>query len=328
MLIPAFTQGNQMDRNRKLMLSILTMLVLTSVIAIVDISINMQYKRPSGISVSGPRIGPGVGIVRVEGAIEMLSSGGAFGMRQGAEAIIDRLNEMEESSSIKAVVVRINSPGGTVAATQEIYQKLWRLRKKNIPLVASLGDVAASGGYYVASACNYIMANFGTITGSIGVIALSPNLKKLFEKLGIGMNVIKSGRYKDILSSFRDMSPEERELIQQMIDSSYRKFLKDVALGRNQNESDIAPIADGRVMSGDVALKYKIIDGLGTFEDAVDKARQMGNLPADSPVYDEAKSSLQQLLFSMQGLFGARNLYRYPAVDYENNYRVEYRWEP
>src|SRR3990172_3473986 len=243
MLIPAFTQGNQMDRNRKLMLSILTMLVLTSVIAIVDISINMQYKRPSGISVSGPRIGPGVGIVRVEGAIEMLSSGGAFGMRQGAEAIIDRLNEMEESSSIKAVVVRINSPGGTVAATQEIYQKLWRLRKKNIPLVASLGDVAASGGYYVASACNYIMANFGTITGSIGVIALSPNLKKLFEKLGIGMNVIKSGRYKDILSSFRDMSPEERELIQQMIDSSYRKFLKDVALARNHNESDIAPIS-------------------------------------------------------------------------------------
>jgi protease-4 len=315
-----------MDRNRKLLISILALLVLSAVIAIVDISINMQYKKPSGISISGPRIGPGVGIVRIEGAIEMVSSGGTFGIRQGAESIIDRLSDLEGNSSIRAVVVRINSPGGTVAATQEIYQKLWRLRKKNIPLVASLGDVAASGGYYAASACNYIMADFGTITGSIGVIALSPNLKKLLEKLGIGMNVIKSGKYKDILSSFRDMTPAERELIQQIIDSSYRKFLKDVALGRNQNESDIAPIADGRVMNGETALKYKLIDGLGTFEDALDKARQMAGLSPDAPVYDESKSPLQELLLNLQGMLGAGSLYR--AAGYENSYRVEYRWEP
>jgi protease-4 len=315
-----------MDRNRKLLISILALLALSAVIAIVDISINMQYKKPSGISITGPRIGPGVGIVRIEGAIEMVSSGSTFGIRQGAEAIIDRLSDLEGNSSIRAVVVRINSPGGTVAATQEIYQKLWRLRKKNIPLVASMGDVAASGGYYVASACNYIMADFGTITGSIGVIALSPNLKKLFEKLGIGMNVIKSGKYKDILSSFRDMTPSERELIQQIIDSSYRKFLKDVALGRNQNESEIAPIADGRVMNGETALKNKLIDGLGTFEDALDKARQMAGLSPEAPVYDESKSPLQELLFNLQSMLGARSLYR--VAGYENSYRVEYRWEP
>jgi protease-4 len=315
-----------MDRNRKLLVSILAVLVLSSVIAIVDISLNMQQKRAAGITIVGPQIGPGVGIVRVEGPIEMISSGGAFGIRPGAEAVIERLSDLEKNSSIKAIVVRINSPGGTVAATQEIYQKLWKLRKKNIPIVASMGEIAASGGYYIASACNFIVANHGTLTGSIGVIAVSPNLRKLFEKLGIGMNVIKSGRYKDILSSFRDITPEERQLVQEIIDSSYRKFLKDVALGRNQSESDIAPIADGRVMNAETALKHKLVDMLGTFEEAIDKARQMAKLPEDSPVYDEARTSLQQLLFNMQGMFGPR--YVIPDINYGNNYRIEYRLEP
>jgi protease-4 len=315
-----------MDRNRKLLVSMLAVLVLSSVIAIVDISITMQHKRTSGISIPGPQIGPGVGIVRVEGPIEMLTSGGVWGMRQGAESIIERLDEMEKNSNIKAVVVRINSPGGTVAATQEIYQKIWKLRKKSIPVVASMGEVAASGGYYVASACDYIVANWGTLTGSIGVIAVSPNLRKLFEKLGISMNVIKSGKYKDILSSFRDITPEERQLFQELIDSSYRQFLKDVARGRNQNESDIAPIADGRILSGESALKHKLIDMLGTFEDAIDKARQMGKLSEDSPVYEEFKSPLQQLLQTMQGMFGAGH--GIPNIHYDSNYRIEYRWAP
>ncbi len=316
-----------MERNRKLLVSILAVLVLSAVIAIVDISISMQQKRSAGgISIPGPQIGPGVGIVRIEGPIEMLSSGGAFGLRQGAESVIDRLDELEKSSNIRAVVVRINSPGGTVAATQEIYQKIWKLRKKNIPIVASMGEVAASGGYYVASACEYIVANHGTLTGSIGVIAVSPNLRKLFEKIGISMNVIKSGRYKDILSSFRDITPEERQLFQELIDASYRKFLKDVALGRNQNESDIAPIADGRILSGENALKYKLVDMLGTFDDAIDKARQMGKLSDSAPVYDEFRSPLQQLLSNLQGMLGAGN--RIPDLHFEHKYRIEYRWEP
>ncbi len=319
-----------MDRNRKILISILALLVLSSVIAIVDISINMQQKRGAGISFRGPQVGSGVGIVRIEGAIQMIGASSPLSMSQGAENIIRRLDELERNSDVKAVVVRINSPGGTVGASQEIYQKLWKLRKKNIPLVASMGEIAASGGYYVASACNYIVANHGTLTGSIGVIAISPNLRGLFQKIGIDMNVIKSGRYKDILSSFRDISPEERELIQEIIDSSYHKFLKDVALGRNQNESDIQPIADGRVMSGETALKHKLVDMLGTFEDAIDKARQMAKLSEDCPVYDESKSPLEQMFMRMDMMFrgaslmdqGIRNLQQ------ENNYRIEYRYLP
>ena len=254
-----------MDRNRKLLISILALLVLSSVIAIVDISFNMQQKHGMGISLVGPPVGPGVGIVRIEGPIQMSGVQSPFGGIPSAEQVIRRLDELEQNSDIRAIVVRINSPGGTVGATQEIYEKLWRLRKKNIPLVASMGEIAASGGYYIASACNVIVANHGTITGSIGVIAMSPNLRGLFDKLGISMTVIKSGRYKDILSTFREITPEERQLIQEIIDSSYRKFLKDVARGRQMNESDLEPIADGRVMGGETALKYKLVDALGTY---------------------------------------------------------------
>ncbi len=319
-----------MDRNRKILISILALLVLSSVIAIVDISITMQRRSGAGISLPGPQIGPGIGIVRVEGPIEMIGASSPFGMGQGSEAIIRRLDELEKSGNIRAVVVRINSPGGTVGATQEIYQKLWKLRKKNIPLVASMGEIAASGGYYVASACNIIVANNGTITGSIGVIAVSPNLRNLFEKIGIDMNVIKSGRYKDMLSSFRDISPDERKLVQDIIDSSYRKFLKDVALGRNMNESEIAPVADGRVMGGETALEHKLVDLLGTFEDAVDKARELAKLPEGCPVYDEIRTPIEQVLFRMEAILGRSDPMgrTMEMIRQETHYRIEYRYMP
>lgn len=316
-----------MDRNRKLLISILALLVLSSVIAIVDISMNMQQKHGMGVSLAGPSVGPGVGVVRIEGPIQMAGVQSPFGGMPSAEHVIRRLDELEQNGDIRAIVIRINSPGGTVGATQEIYEKLWRLRKKNIPLVASMGEIAASGGYYIASACNIIVANHGTITGSIGVIAMSPNLRGLFEKLGISMTVIKSGKYKDILSAFREISPEERQLIQEIIDSSYRKFLKDVARGRQMSESDIAPIADGRVMGGETALKYKLIDVLGTFEDSLDKARQMAKLSEDAPVYDEIRSPIEQLLFDMGGRFTGPGI-AIPdprGLQYENGYRIEYR---
>ncbi len=230
------------------------------------------------------------------------------------------------------MVVRINSPGGTVSATQELYEKLWRLRKKKIILVASMGEIAASGGYYIASACDLIMANQGTTTGSIGVIIVSPNLRGLFDRLGIQMNVIKSGRYKDILSMHRDITPEERRLVQEIIDSSYGRFLKDVARGRNMSISDIEPVADGRIMSGETALKHRLIDRLGTFEDAVDEARKMAKLPENSPVYDEGKSPLQQILFNMGGMFGGMgpldHARRYEFLPYETGNLVEYRFQP
>ncbi len=320
-----------MDRNRKLLVSILAMLVLSSIIAIVDIGITMKKNedRPS-FSLKTPGFGPGIGIVRINGPIQMSAPGHAFGIQNGAESIVERLDQLSHDNRIKAVIIRINSPGGTVAATQEIYQKIWKIRKKGTPVIASMGDIAASGGYYIASACTFIMANHGTITGSIGVIAMSPNVRRLFEKLGISMNVIKSGKYKDTLSSYRDISQEERELLQEMIDSSYKKFLKDVALGRSMNQSDIIPYADGRVFNGVSGLKYKLVDGLGTFEDAVAKARENAKLPDDAPLYEDVMHPLQKFLVNFENM--VRNISGSPLQLnrslYENQYRMEYRYLP
>lgn len=316
-----------MDKNRKIVLSILILMVLTAVLAIIDISLSIQGAKRDVYPFSAPGMGPGVGIVRIYGPITIDSQcGGMIETGSSSDAVVERLTQLEEDKRIRAIILRINSPGGTVAATQEIYDKLMKLRKKNIIIVASMGELAASGGYYVASACNHIMANRGTITGSIGVIAVTPNLKGLFEKLGIRMNVIKSGKYKDILSSYREISPEERELIQQMIDSSYQQFIKDVAAGRNLAVDDITPQADGRVFGGDTALRHKLIDGLGSFEDALKKARELAKLPDDSPVYDEIRSPLEKFLMSMSTIFnpGARIEQRI----LQNHVPVEYRYQP
>lgn len=313
-----------MERERKLTVAILAMLILVAVIAIVDISFKIEEKRSREIKISMPEFGSGVGIVRVEGAIELSSPAGPFGVTSGAEAVVKRLDDLENDDSIKAVVVRINSPGGTVAATQEIYEKIMKLRKKNIPVVASMGDVAASGGYYVASACNHIVANYGTLTGSIGVIAYSPNLKRLFDKFGIQMNVIKSGKYKDILASHRDMSSEERALLQEIIDSSYHKFVRDIAAGRNMDQADVERVADGRIMSGESALKNKLIDQTGTFEDAIAKARELAGLAEDSPVYEETSSPFGDIFGRLNNLLGAGNL---PGGEMLNpSYKIEYRY--
>jgi protease-4 len=298
-----------MDKNRRIILTILLLVLVSCILAVIDIGFKIKTSEQRGISLPVPEFGPGVGVVRVYGAISISESGGSYlSMGSGSDAIVKKLGKLGDDGRIKAIVLRINSPGGTVAAVQEIFGKLMELRKKNIMLVASMGDMAASGGYYIASACNYIVANNGTITGSIGVIAAAPNIKGLFEKLGIKMNVIKSGKYKDILSSYRDLNADEKEIIQEMIDSSYMKFLKDVSLGRNIPISDIKPYADGRVMNGDTALKYKLIDGIGTYEDAVAKAKSLAKLPEDAPVYDQTGSPLEHLFTSLDGAFGKKSI--------------------
>ena len=312
-----------MEKQRKITLAILIMLVLISVIAVVDISTRVEKKRSIQAGMDMMAMGPGVAIVRIDGPIELTGPAGFMGRPSGAEAVVRHLADIERDSNIKAVIIRINSPGGTVAATQEIFHKILALRKKNIVVVASMGDIAASGGYYIAAACNHIVANYGTITGSIGVIAFSPNLKNLMDKFGIKMNVIKSGKYKDILATHRDMSSEERALLQEMIDLSYHKFVSDIALGRNMNQNDIYPVADGRVMSAETALKYKLVDQLGTFDEAINKAKELAGLDADAPVYEERLSPFNEFFSSMNGFFSGR-LFENRITD--TSHRMEYRY--
>jgi len=289
----------------------------------VKINLTMSRKTESALASMKNLAGtaPGVGIVRISGVISMEPAG--FGAPPMHEAVIARLDAVLNDDRVKAVVLRVDSPGGTVAATQEIFQKLMELRMKK-PVVASMGDLAASGGYYVASAANHIVANTGTITGSIGVIIAAPNLKGLFEKLGIRMNVIKSGRYKDILSSSRDLSDEEKALLQELIDSSYEQFLKDVSLGRNKPIDDFRQYADGRVMGGAKAVTAGLVDATGTFQDAVAKARELAKLPDDAPVYDQSTNPIELFLGAAGSIFG-----KFPALPVEGTRGlVEYRYRP
>jgi protease-4 len=288
-----------MDRNRKILLSILLFLVFSIIIALIDMGTRENRFSKGMPSFRLMQTGPGIGIINIEGEIQTGSSTG-FKTNLGSDAIIEQLSELEANPNIRAIVIRINSPGGSVAASQEIYEKIMSIRKRNIPVFASMADVAASGAYYIASACNKIYANAGTITGSIGVIMLSVDIQKLLERFGISVNVIKSGKHKDIFSSVRDITPQEKQMIQEMIDSMHQKFLKDIAVGRNMSISDIEPVADGRILTGEAALENKLIDHIGTFEETILAAKLEVKLPADAAVYRKRMSTLEQILMSMR----------------------------
>ena len=220
----------------------------------------------------------GIAVVRLYGAIQTSSDQGVFGSQKGSDAIVKKLKELGENERVKALVLRINSPGGTVGASQEIHSELLKLKKKGIKIVASMADVCASGGVYAAVAADKILANKGTITGSVGVIFSVSNLSELFEKVGISQNAIRSGKFKDIGSMARDMTEEEEKLLQEIVDSTYQQFLEAVATGRGLEKEEVKKWADGRIFNGEQALGYKLVDQLGTYEDALEVAQKLAGL--------------------------------------------------
>lgn len=207
---------------------------------------------------------------------------------------VRQIKDWRKDSTIKAIVIRIDSPGGAVGPSQEIYREIRRTIGTK-PVVASMGSIAASGGYYIASASSYIVANPGTITGSIGVIINLPNLRELFAKIGYQMTTIKSGQFKDIGNVARDMTPEEKELVQATIDETYRQFVRDVAAGRNLSEDDVRKVADGRIIMGEKALEVKLVDQLGNFEDAVAKAGELAKISGEPNMVNAKKKKLSLL---------------------------------
>lgn len=218
-------------------------------------------------SSGGLAAGPGVGVLVVENEI--------FGSMWVTEA----LDKFKTDDNIKSVVIRINSPGGAVAPCQEIYHAVKAFNK---PVVVSMGSVAASGGLYIAAAGDLVMANPGTITGSIGVIMQSVEAAGTMEKLGLKSETIKSGPYKDIGSPFREMRPEERQLLTGLVTEVYEQFVADVVAGRPKMEpAEVRRLADGRIYSGAEAQKLGLVDELGGFEEALLKAAKLGGLPAD-----------------------------------------------
>ncbi len=236
-------------------------------------------------------VGDVVGLIRIEGILAQQQT--IFSGFVGSERVVSLIEKARTEPMYKGVVLRINSPGGTVAAAQEVYAAIRQLRLSGKPVVASLGDMAASGGYYIASACDEIVANPGTVTGSIGVIMEIYTFQGLFEKLGIRAFTFKEGKFKDIGNPARPVSREEEVLLQKMAGRAYRQFLDAVLEGRKGKitEKELRAIADGRPLLGEEALEFHLVDALGTLDDATDRVARLAGIQK-KPVVKELRKRI------------------------------------
>lgn len=218
--------------------------------------------------------------------------------------IVRQLKKYEEDGSVKAILLRIDSPGGVVAPSQEIYERVAAAREKK-PVVASMGSVAASGGYYIACGADSIVANPGTLTGSIGVIFEYPVFADLFKKIGVKTEVVKSGELKDVGSASRPMTERERRMLQSVINDTYEQFVEVVAKNRRLERSRVLTLADGSIFTGRQAKENGLVDKLGTFEDALRLAGEMGGISGEPKTVKEKKYR-RRSMFDLVGeeLFG------------------------
>lgn len=230
--------------------------------------------------------GDGVAVINVDGIII------------DSDPYIKSIRKIRETDSVKAVVVRINSPGGSVATSQEVYEELKNLGEE-MPVIASMGTVAASGGYYIACAASTIYANPGTVTGSIGVIAQFASYEQLLEWAKVEVEVIKSGEFKDLGSPLRKMPEAEKAYLQTLIDSVHSQFKDTVSKRRNLSPEKVVSLSDGKIFTGSRAKELGLIDRIGTLEAAIAEARKRGGLDEDSWIgeYPVRKKTLLDFVF-------------------------------
>jgi protease-4 len=216
-----------------------------------------------------------------------------------AKGTVEEIKGYVDDESIKAIVIRVNSPGGAVAPSQEIFSEV-RRAVSNKKVVVSMGALAASGGYYVSAPADRIVANPGTITGSIGVIMEIPNIENLMNKVGIKTYVIKSGKHKDLASVFRELGEEERQILQGVIDDVYDQFIEDVAETRDISVQEVRKLADGRIFSGRQAVELGLVDELGGLEDAIRVTAKLAGIKGEPEVVtkEEKLSFIKKLLKS------------------------------
>ena len=245
------------------------------VFAFVSILIILGLAGEGNLQFTG--FGPKVAVVEVYG--EIINS----------QDVCRQIRKWSDDGSVKAIVIHIDSPGGGVAASQEIYDEIIKAREKDVVVVASMATVAASGGYYIACAADKIVANPGTLTGSIGVILSFPTAKELMEKIGLQWEVVKSGELKDVGSFTRPMTAEEDRMLRAVVDDAYEQFVEAIADGRDRDKNDIYPYADGSIFTGRQAYNHGLVDTLGTFQDAVDLAGQMSGIGTDPDIIRERK---------------------------------------
>ncbi len=259
---------------------LITLLSVFFVVGVVVIGFRMAGKKSELPLVSRDK----VGVVEIKGVLTE------------SRPILKQLERFSENSDIKAIVIRINSPGGAVGPSQEILREVEKVKKKK-KIVASLGTVAASGGYYIACGADLIMANRGTATGSIGVIIQFTNVEDLTKKIGLNFFTLKSGRYKDVGSPFRQMTPEEKEYMQHLLDNIYQQFIDDVARNRKIPVEKLKTLAEGKVYTGEEAKQVGLVDEFGNLPDAIDRAGKLAGVKGKvEAVYPPKESSLMRYL--------------------------------
>jgi len=243
----------------------------------------------------GLKTGPQVGVLLVRGLIT------------DSREYIEGLKSFRENSRVKAIVLRVDSPGGGVSAAQEIYREVEKTKAVK-PVVASLGSMATSGGYYISCVATKVVANPGTVTGSIGAIAVFPNFEKLFEKIGYSTVVIKSGEFKDIGNPARPMTPEEETLLRDTILEVHDQFVKDVARARGMEEASVRQIADGRILTGAKAKNLGLVDELGNLQDAIELAKTLAHIEGKPEViYYEKKKKLLDIILGEESTANLRD---------------------
>jgi len=248
-----------------------------------------------------------IALIRVEGVI------------LDSQATIGELKRFSENPSVKAIVIRIDSPGGGVVPSQEIYDAVKRIRNKNNKaVIASMGSVAASGGYYIAAATDRIVANPGTLTGSIGVIMETANVEGLLQKIGVEGVIIKSGKYKDVGSPLRKMSADERGLLQAVMDDVHKQFIEAVAEGRSLELRAAQALADGRVFTGRQAKEAKLVDELGDLEDAIQLAAEVVGIEGEPKVVEPRRR------FSLREILDSKLRLMFPKLDIQPGVSLKY----
>ena len=253
---------------------------------------------------SGTPIGQKVAVIDIAGIVSK------------SDATIKRIHTYRDDPSVKAIVLRIDSPGGSVAPVQEIFTELEKIKK---PIVASMGGSAASGGYYIACAADTIVANPGTLTGSIGVIMQFTRMKGLYDKIGLEHQVVKSGQFKDTGSPFRELTEQERAVLQATVDDVYNQFVDTISKARGNllTRAEVVELADGRIFSGKQALEAKLIDQLGNLPDAIKIAAELAGIDGKPRVLrPERRTSLFEQLLGIKQMPPLDEMFSLPGVTF------------
>ena len=280
-------------------------------IVLITILVFVIVVRLGSSAVSGERgfsFGEKVGIIRLNGPII------------GSEQIIHEFNSFKDRSDVKAIVFRINSPGGTVAPSQEIYEKVKNINLQ-IPVVISVGNLAASGGYYAAMGSSTIVVNRGSIVGSIGVILDYPVATDLLDKIGLRFETLTSGEYKDSGSPTRQVTKKDREYFQNVIDDLHSQFISAVSLGRNLELDEVIDLADGRIFTGEQAISLGLADTIGTLEDAIKIAGKLAGIQGKPKTIQLRRKSSTFLDFMINTIMQRYGNWRFQEPAYR------WKWE-